>query len=156
MKHLRNIHRLSVSGLALIWLLAGLAGAVVAADISVTSTFTPTGTAGRCDNNNGVDVPGVGCFSNPDGVMRNWADANNYCNGLGGGKYLPPRHLLEQLYDAYPLNQMATTWGWPTMQGNYWTSTPAGTDYYSIIDLGDGTQGSHNGNNNVNHVTCLF
>lgn len=127
--------------LALMWSLGGLVGPAVAAEISVTTTFTaapPVSTPG-CDDGTGttvVEVPGVGIFT-PSCQAMDWSTASSYCAGLGNGYTLPTKDQLVALYNAYPNNQMNTTWGWPTDYG-YWSSTQYGSGYHYYVSLYNG------------------
>lgn len=91
-------------------------------DYGFVSCVSTTPMPGSCDSGTGVDVPGVGCFKNPDTTHRNWADATSYCSSLGAGFVLPSSDQLMALYNLYPNNQMATRWGWET-GFYYWSST---------------------------------
>ncbi|MFQ2154809.1 adhesion domain-containing protein [Aeromonas sanarellii] len=127
-------HYLKILSLVLMFGSAvGLAGAAVAADISVTSTFVPTGPLPpTCDATAGA---GQGKFATPDGQYRNWSDANSYCTGQG--MRMPTRDELVALYNAYPANQMDDVCGWPTTQ-YYWSSTVYSSGYHYMITLING------------------
>lgn len=119
------------------------AGVAVATDVSNA----------RCDGGNSVDVPGVGCFSNPDSTLHYWSETSDYCSKKGGGYYLPSKDQLVALYNAYPNNQMNTTLGWPT-DGNYWSSTQYDNGIYYDFSLYDGVAG-RNYHSIPNYVVCV-
>ncbi|MFQ2154776.1 adhesion domain-containing protein [Aeromonas sanarellii] len=85
-----------------------------------------------CDATAGA---GQGKFATPDGILRNWSDANSYCTGQG--MRMPTRDELVALYNAYPNDKMASVCGWPTYD-YYWSSTESGSDSHYYVRLLDG------------------
>ncbi|MNC03360.1 hypothetical protein D3C76_813550 [compost metagenome] len=127
----------------------GLAGAAVAADISVTSTFVPTGPLPpTCDATAGA---GQGTFATPDGQSRTWSQSNSHCTGQG--MRMPTDDELTALYDAYPNGQIASVCGWPTLD-NYWSSTERSSGEHYFVSLYDGYVGSDL-DSSTNYVACV-
>lgn len=146
-------HCLKILSLALVMGGAvGLVGAAVAADISVTSTFTSAGPnpnpPSTCDATAGA---GQGGYLTPDGTLRDWSAADSYCTSQG--MRLPTRDELVALYNANPNNTIATTCGWPT-DGNYWSSTQYAPGNHYFVNLGNGFVSNYS-DFNVIYVTCV-
>lgn len=145
----------------------GLATGVNPGTVTITASGTANGALfsstaqltidtsgpGRCEDNNGVAVPGVGCFNNANGQYLNWSDASDFCVGLGDGYVVPSQEQLLALYNAYPNNQMNTTWEWPT-NDTYWSSTEAPSGAYYSVFLSDGNL-YDNPNDTNSYVVCV-
>lgn len=119
-----------VRSFAVVLLLSGIGGHALAADnISVPLTFISAGVV-DCDAEAlpgvGIDVPGVGCFSQWDKLSRKWPDADAYCSSLGGGYALPSKEQLDALYAAHPNGQLNAMFGW-MLNDAYVSSTQGGT-----------------------------
>ena len=122
---------------------------------SVTATFTPLGpdfgagcsqglvTAGSLTytcpltqavaDANGISYTATSSMNGFVYVRHNFASANAYCTGLGGGYRLPTKAELRALYDAH--GDMETYAGWPTSGAAYWTSTGVDFGAYYVINL---------------------
>lgn len=109
---------------------------------------------GRCDYNAGVDVPGVGCFRNPDGQFRTWSEASAYCIGLGKGYHLPSKEELTDLYNDNPNGEMQANWQWPNAY--YWSNTEyhyPGIHY--VVSMGNGHVSTSHDSGRVSVTTCV-
>ncbi|WP_395948444.1 adhesion domain-containing protein [Aeromonas mytilicola subsp. aquatica] len=130
--------------LTLCWPL--VVGTAVAADISVTSTFVSAGPT--CDATAGA---GMGDYSTPDGSLRQWDDANNYC--ISQGLRLATDDEMRALYKAYPNNEISSKCKWPTDEP-YWESDQASSSSHFYVHLNNGN--SYTRPDSFEHyVTCI-
>lgn len=133
--------------LTLCWPL--MVGTVVAADISVTSTFVSAGPVPTCDATAGG---GLGSYATPDGQPRIWAGAADYCAGLG--MRLPLKDELLELYNAYPNNEITTVCGWPSTSYGYWTSSSTTPGFHTVVLLDNGAV-TEVANTVISAVACV-
>ncbi|WP_421285479.1 hypothetical protein [Aeromonas veronii] len=92
-------------------------------------------------------------FTKPDTTIRNWSDANEFCNAKGGGYRLPTSQELIDLYvrrtgvaAGTRSNNMCDIHGWPLYGGRcggssdlYWTSEVGDMDMNILVGMGNGS-----------------
>ncbi|MGS3176593.1 hypothetical protein [Aeromonas sanarellii] len=132
--------------LTLCWPL--MVGTVVAADISVTSTFVSEEPDPTCDATAG---PGLGGFSTPDRQRRNWSESDNYCTSQG--MRMPTSDEWKALADNYIASGgLISTCNWPS-DYPYWTATEFNDGHYAV--LGNGNISTVYGDDYSLYVTCV-
>lgn len=106
-----------------------------------------------------IEIPGVGMFSKPDGLNKNWTSADAYCSNLTSGGFsdwrLATESELKGVYTLYPSGTVRARFDWPAGTTYYWTSTVGtlGTGHRYVGFL-DGASGN-SGNAIARNVTCI-
>lgn len=111
-------------------------------------TYTCPLTKAQADANN-ISYSSTFAENGREYVQHNWASANAYCNGLGGGYRLP--NLDEVL--ALNIGNMENYAGWPTT-GYYWSSTEDSPGSHYGVNLRYGNVFSYVDSLNF-FVTCV-
>ncbi|MFM5881696.1 adhesion domain-containing protein [Aeromonas sanarellii] len=87
----------------------------------------------------------------PDGTVLNFSDAVDYCAAKGGR--LPTKDELQELYNAYPTNQISSVCGWPS--GMYRSSSEYGPNYHYAVNLSIGNVYAADDYDGNIAVTCV-
>lgn len=131
--------------------------AVESAAVSVTAPATNTPP-------NPIGAKNVGDGSAPDGVLRAWQAAVDYCSAMG--LRLPTDAELVALYKQYGNLQggMCTNYGWPVIAGSsrmcgakmslYWSSRSFSSNQHYSVNMNTGIT-SYNPNATALYVVCF-
>ncbi|MGR1225468.1 hypothetical protein ACUVMQ_21245 [Aeromonas veronii] len=129
-------------------------------DFQVTAEITPTSQTG--DPLTGdikqsppvtLSLPTIPGFTFPETTVRNWSDANIFCQAQGMA--LPTSAQLQAVFNNYTSGtnhyQLLQNYGWPMYGGrcggsstSYWTSEVAsgsGSRYHNVVSMFSGTVG---------------
>ncbi len=136
----------------------GVATGVSIGTVTITASglgFTHSASL-NVTSTNSIYIAGVGTFSRPDGIARDWDSSASYCyflDFLGSSEwFFPTKDELLALYNHRPNGSIQSQLGWPA--STYWSSTRNPSNFHDHVYMLTGYV-SFSSDGNLYDVSCI-